>query len=88
VSTDRVKAEVREFVLTNFLFGTQDDLPDDASFLDQGIVDSTGILELVAHLQERYGITIDDTELIPDNLDSIASIAEFVTRKRHASELA
>ena len=79
---DTLKTEIRAFVVKNFLFGKEDGLADDTSFLEQGIVDSTGVLELVAHLQERYGIKVEDSELIPDNLDSIATIAEFVTRKQ------
>ena len=55
---------------------------DDDSFQERGIVDSTGVLELVCHLQERYAITIDDDELIPDNLDSLSKVARFVERKR------
>jgi acyl carrier protein len=73
-------------VVGNFLFGSEEGLADDTSFLDAGIVDSTGVLELVAHLEQRYGINVDDGELIPDNLDSITAIAGFVTRKRHGLE--
>jgi acyl carrier protein len=79
---ETLKSEIRSFVVKNFLFGKEEGLADDSSFLEEGIVDSTGVLELVSHLQETYGIKIDDSELIPDNLDSITTIAEFVTRKR------
>ena len=77
-----IKKRIREFVVQNFLFGQDNGVTDDASFLEQGIVDSTGVLELVAHLQDRYGIKVADEELIPDNLDSISAIAAFVLRKR------
>ena len=60
-------------------------LGDDTSFLEEGIIDSTGVLELVAHLQEHYGITVEDSELTPDNLDSINSISEFIGRKQQVS---
>jgi acyl carrier protein len=77
--------QLRKFITDNFLFGDESDafaFTDDDSFQDRGIIDSTGILELVCHLQEAYGITIDDEELVPDNLDSISRVARFVERKR------
>jgi len=78
-------AELRKFVTDNFLFGETTGrfaFTDDDSFQERGIVDSTGVLELVCHLQEHYAITIADDELIPDNLDSLTKIAAFVERKR------
>jgi acyl carrier protein len=79
---DTLKTEIRAFVVKNFLFGKDEGLTDDTSFLEQGIVDSTGVLELVAFVQERFRIKVEDSELIPDNLDSISCIAEFVVRKQ------
>ncbi len=71
--------ELRQFVSDNFLFGKNGAmLGDDDSFLDKGIIDSTGVLELVAFLQERYGLQIDDRDLIPENLDSINNLSKFV----------
>ena len=55
---------------------------------ERGIVDSTGILELVCHLQERYGIDITDAELVPDNLDSVSKVARFVERKQREQAIA
>ncbi len=57
-------------------------LKDDTSFLEEGIIDSTGVLELVAFLEEHYGIRVEDEELIPENLDSIANICSFLEKKR------
>ena len=77
--------ELRTFIIDNFLFGDASgrfSFTDDDSFQQRGIVDSTGILELVCHLQERYGIEIDDAELVPDNLDSVAKVARYVERKQ------
>jgi acyl carrier protein len=77
--------ELRAFIIDNFLFGDASGrfaFTDDDSFQQRGIVDSTGILELVCHLQERYGIDIDDAELVPDNLDSVTRVARFVERKQ------
>lgn len=76
------KRDIRHFVVETFLFGQAADLTDDTSFLEQGIVDSTGVLELVAHLERTYGIKIKDEELVPDNLDSISSIANFLAKKQ------
>ena len=77
--------ELRKFITDNFLFGDVSPafaFSDDDSFQERGIVDSTGVLELVCHLQERYAITIEDDELVPDNLDSLTRVARFVERKR------
>ena len=75
--------EIRRFVIDNFLFGQNGDtLKDDESFLDSGIIDSTGVLELVGFLETRYGIAIADHELIPDNLDSVTNVSHFVLAKR------
>ena len=74
-------ADLRSFVINNFLLGRQEALNDDDSFLEQGIIDSTGILELVAHLEETYGIEITEAELTPDNFDSINRIVAYLSRK-------
>ena len=78
---EKIKLKVRNFVVDNFLFGQADDLQDDTSFLEAGILDSTGVLEVVAFLEQQFGVRVDDDELTPENLDSIASIGEFVARK-------
>lgn len=82
---DPLTAELRQFITDNFLFGDTSGsfaFGDEDSFQERGIVDSTGVLELVCHLQERYAIRIEDAELIPDNLDSVSNVARFVERKR------
>lgn len=84
---ESTRAQIREFVVQNFLFGQDGGLADGDSFLEKGIVDSTGVLELVEHLQQQYGIKVEDDELVPDNLDSIAAIAAYVERKRGNGEL-
>ncbi len=73
--------DVREFVINNFLFGDASSLQDDKSFLDGGIVDSTGMLELIMFLENTYGIKIEPEEMVPENLDSVNRVAGFVTRK-------
>jgi acyl carrier protein len=77
--------ELRHFITANFLFGDASGrftFTDDDSFQELGIIDSTGILELVGHLQERYTIDISDEELVPDNLDSVSKVARFIERKK------
>ena len=61
--------------------GRGEDLGDNDSFLEKGIFDSTGILELVSHLENTYNIRLESDELIPQNLDSITSLARFIERK-------
>ena len=75
---------VRHYIIETFLFGQDDGLADDSSFLDKGILDSTGVLELVAYIESAYGIKVNDDELLPDNLDSINAICEFIERKKIA----
>lgn len=76
---------VREFVVENFLFGDGGQLEDDTSFMESGIIDSTGILELITFLEEKYEIKIEDDELIPENLDNLQNVARFVDRKMNPS---
>lgn len=79
--TVEIGSEIRDFVVTNFLFGKGDDLRDDESLLENGVIDSTGVLELVSYLQERFDIRIEDDEIVPANLDSIRNLVDFVGRK-------
>ncbi len=76
------KRNIRNFIVETFLFGQDSGLTEETSFLEQGIVDSTGVLELVAHLEQTYQIKVKDEELSPDNLDSINAIADFLAKKR------
>jgi len=88
---ERLIQELRTFIVDNFLFGDASGrftFANDDSFQQRGIVDSTGILELVCHLQEHYGINIDDAELVPDNLDSVSKVARFVERKQREQAVA
>jgi acyl carrier protein len=73
--------EVRDFVTNNFLFGDSSSLQDDMSFLDSAIVDSTGMLELIMFLEGTYGIKIAPEETLPENLDSVKRVAQFIARK-------
>lgn len=83
--TDSAPDVIRNFIVENFLFGdTSQTLADDTSLIASDLVDSTGILELVAFIEERFGFTIADSEIVPDNLDSIGSISRFVMSKAGA----
>jgi acyl carrier protein len=78
-----VKQQIREYIVDNFLFGdTSTQFSDTDSFMEKGILDSTGILEVITFLEENYGIKVEDDELIPENLDSINNIDGFVSRKK------
>jgi acyl carrier protein len=78
-----LRQQIRGFVVENFLFGDGAPLKDDKmSLLDNGIMDSVGVMELVAFLEGDLGLGIDDEELVPENLDSIDNLVGFVTRKR------
>jgi len=74
-------SEIRQYITDRFLFGDDEKLGDDDSLLDAGVIDSTGILELINHLEERYGIKVQDEELLPENLDTIANISAFLGKK-------
>ena len=75
------KETIKTFIIENFLFGSEDGLKDETSFLEEGIIDSTGILELVTFLEEEFSIAIEDEELVPENLDSINNVTTFLGRK-------
>ena len=83
VAKAKIRDVIREFVVNNFLLGSGSQvLNDDDSFLEKGIIDSTGILELVSFVQDEFGINIDDAELMPDNLDSLNNLEAFITKKK------
>ncbi len=78
---DAMREKVRDFIVENFLFGDDQGLDNDASFLENGIIDSTGVLELVIFLDETFNIEVADVELVPENLDSINRIVSFLAQK-------
>ncbi len=83
----QIEQQLRQFVVDNFLFGQDgESLGNGDSFLDRGIVDSMGVLELVGFLEESYGITVEDEELVPDNLDSIDNVVRYLRRKLQPSQ--
>ena len=82
-----IKDQLRNFIYHNFMYtNSGNGITDDQSFLDSGIIDSTGVLELVTFVEETFEINIEDDELIPENLDSVARVVAYVERKRIAAE--
>jgi acyl carrier protein len=76
-----IEREVRQFIIDNFLFGQEGELRNSDSFLENGIIDSTGVLELISFLEERFGLELSEADLTPDNLDSIDKVTRLVTSR-------
>jgi acyl carrier protein len=75
-------SKIRSFIFENFLFDADESsLGNDDSFLEQGIIDSTGVLELVEWLEETFSLKVQDEELVPENLDSVNKLSAFITQK-------
>lgn len=84
--TDTIKDSIRAFIIDSFLFGdTSQMIADEMSLIDNNLIDSTGVLELVFFLESNFGISVKDTEVVPDNLDSIGAMAAFIESKRRAA---
>jgi len=79
---DTYRKQIRDFLVSNFYVAETDLLEADTSLLDQGIIDSTGVLEVIGFIEETFGITVEDSELLPENLDSIEGISRFVMSKK------
>jgi acyl carrier protein len=77
-----LRNELRRFITDSIMYGHNTDfLADDASFLENGVIDSTGVLELIGYVESRFGIAVEDNELVPENLDSINGLLRFVEKK-------
>jgi acyl carrier protein len=74
--------KVKSFITTNFYVPDPAALGDDDSLLDKGVVDSTGVLEIIGFLEQEFGLSVDDAEILPENLDSIGRIAAFIGKKK------
>ena len=84
--TDTIKDSIRAFIIDSFLFGdTSQAIADDMSLIENNLVDSTGVLELVFFLESNFGISVKDTEVVPENLDSIGAMAAFIESTRKAA---
>ena len=82
----QLKSEIKNFIVENFLYGQDNGLGDDISFLGKGLIDSTGVLELVAFIEERYDLSVADEELIPDNFDSVNKLSNYISRKTNGED--
>jgi acyl carrier protein len=80
MQTIDIEREIKNFLVTTFLFDRAENLGDDQSLMGN-VIDSTGVLKLVRFLQERFGITVEDEDVVPENLDSVKSVVAYVTRK-------
>ena len=84
-----VESQIHRYILENFLFTNEDGrLRDDTSFLEEGIVDSTGVLELVMFVEETFGVTVEDSEILPENFDSVERLARYVRMKMERAQCA
>ena len=80
-----IKTQVRSYIVDNFIMGSNGTQFQDAdSFMEKHIIDSTGFLELITFLEETWGITVEDEEMLPENLDSLNAIEAYVQRKKAA----
>jgi acyl carrier protein len=81
-----VKEQVRQYIAENFMFSDDGcSLSDDTSFLEEGILDSTGVLELVMFVEQGFNVAVGDDEIVPENFDSINQLATYISRKAAAT---
>jgi acyl carrier protein len=81
ISRNDIEREIRSFIVNSFLFGREETLNDNAALLG-GVIDSTGAIQLVMFLQEKFGITVEDDEIaVPENFESVTNVVAFVERK-------
>jgi acyl carrier protein len=78
-----IEAQIKDYIARNLLFSSDGfKYPEDASFLEEGIVDSQGVMELVLFVEETYGVKVDDWDIVPDNFDSVSKLTSYVHRKK------
>ncbi len=78
-----ISAQIRQYIVDNFLV-PDEDFTDEDSFLEQGIVDSTGVLELVMFVEETFGFAVPDEDIVPENFDSVSKLTAYVKQKMSA----
>ena len=79
---NNVQQRMKQFVVENFYVSDPSDIREDTSLISTGLVDSTGMLEVIAFLESEFGISVRDQEMSPENLETIGRIAAYVQRKR------
>ena len=85
--TTDIELEIYKFIVDNFMFGQADGLGYDESLLQKGVIDSTGVLELVTFLQDNFKITVEDDEIIPCNLETVKGIGAYVSKKLNQRQI-
>lgn len=78
-----IAGKVRKFITSNFYVPVPAELADETSLLDSGVIDSTGVLEVISFIEQEFGVEVADEEMLPENLDSIARIAAYVSKKKN-----
>jgi acyl carrier protein len=76
-----IEAQLRSYIDTNLVYSDELPYKDDSSFLEEGLIDSMGVMELVSYVQSQFGMTVEPSEITPDNFDSIDRLASFIRRK-------
>jgi acyl carrier protein len=82
-----IKTMVRQFLLDNFVMGSNVEIADDTSFMKGHILDSTGFIELIMFIEESFGVKVEDEEMLPENFDSLLNVERYVGRKRMISSV-
>ena len=83
----KLETQIRSYILENFLYTSDvSKLRNDDSFLEEGILDSTGILELLMFVEETFNVKVEDEEVLPDNFDSVDQLARYIRRKKGVAE--
>ena len=78
---EQLRTEIRQFIESNFIFNKKKTLGDDESLIDSGVIDSTGVLELIAFLEQKFQVKFEDSELVAENFDSVSKIVRFIAKK-------
>ena len=85
ITHEEIVQSIRKFIFENYLFGyNEDEFSNEASFMDNGVIDSLGVMELLTYIEKEFDITVSDSEILPDNLDSIDCVSRFILRKKAA----
>ena len=82
MTTEQIETEIRDFLVNNFIFDPSVELDGKDSLMENGIVDSTGILEVLMWVESNFGVHVEDSEVLPENFDSIGNMTEYVLRKQ------
>lgn len=85
--SETIETQIKEYIAKNLLFSSKGfEYPEDASFIEEGIVDSQGVMDLVFFVEEAFSVQVIDNEIVPDNFDSVQKIAAYIQRKRGSSQ--